>query len=983
MAASALFGDYVRKRHSPFHRAACEKLEDDFTLPELTFVLQSLTDVGPGLDGVSPASLQQLQDNAKQTILDHLNTVWRNGITPTSWNEIRIVLHYKGKGSDPYCADNYRGLGIGAIWEKVLSLMMMHRLEQFLTKTDALHGSQGGFLRMRGPPEQVFTLSETVRAELLQSGNSAPVFLTFIDIEKAYDSVVHPKLWARCAEMGIGGRFLATLQSMYAHKRGTVDINGELIGSHDIECGVLQGNPLSPLLFNIYIDKLLRSIDDFARRADSSVGIPLPRHATSSFERLCSLFFADDGVLITRDHESTQQLLNFVDVELSRICLPLNARKTKVMIVPPLDTKPPDYDSLKQAAAARGGFVARSKAVEVVDEFVYLGVLLWWRWDYSRAYEAALLRAKRGLYRLRQAGLRNRHVPLAFQYRIACALVLSHLDYVAPLAGMEGYSKALQANEKLISQMLRMIVGTHPFSSGQALKAESGTWPQVVRIRMLQLRFFIKLCCSPPSSTHLRALRLSWQCALQRNPLARCTSARRTPFFSRVLKSSLHFLPDPSTAVNVAPLSVASLVFVPTSCLAFVERLSVATRQWVRVDPGVDLDQPDQRLRLRCTSARAFAVDYIRSTHVTSWDIPSGTTISDALLNIWSVPLRNACFASLRRRGNLFRQQLFSTTSAAWASSTSHLSGYIPLKRASFMETYWFGFDPISSARLGKARMNQSWGHEAELREYERMAPLLVASAPFNSDGRPHLRRATLPRIEPWERACYNCDVEDWLPETMPHLLLHCQHHSFVQLRADVLRHLRDLSARVARLVPTAPPAPDFSDEIAFYCVLQLCTSVGSTQHLHPQQQPQQRHNTATVSSNSAYQLNVLRPMGVSTRQSSSARSRDQLDQRRRERFLLDPDRMRPAVAWVAFLCNAWRAYVGNDRAVSDAATAGGELTHLICRFHQSLFAARRRNLSNNIHFLSRDRDPPRRPPSTAVSASSTVAPSFIVPPEA
>jgi hypothetical protein len=197
-------------------------------------------------------------------------------------------------------------LGIGAIWEKVLSLMMMHRLEQFLTKTDALHGSQGGFLRMRGPPEQVFTLSETVRAELLQSGNSAPVFLTFIDIEKAYDSVVHPKLWARCAEMGIGGRFLATLQSMYAHKRGTVDINGELIGSHDIECGVLQGNPLSPLLFNIYIDKLLRSIDDFARRADSSVGIPLPRHATSSFERLCSLFFADDGVLITRDHESTQ-----------------------------------------------------------------------------------------------------------------------------------------------------------------------------------------------------------------------------------------------------------------------------------------------------------------------------------------------------------------------------------------------------------------------------------------------------------------------------------------------------------------------------------------------------------------------------------------------------------------------------------------------------------------------------------------------------
>ena len=418
--ASQSVKEFEAKRN--LHSDACRKLEDVFTLPELTAVLSDLRDVGPGLDGVSPASLQFLDDSTKSTILDHINSIWKSGVTPSSWNEIRIVLHFKGKGSDPYCADNYRGLGIGAIWEKLLSLMMMHRLENFLLHTDALYGSQGGFLRMRGPPEQVFTLSESVRAELLRSGNCRPIFLTFIDIEKAYDSVLHPKLWARCAKMGVGGRFLAILQSMYADKKGTVDINGDLIGSHDIQCGVLQGNPLSPLLFNIYLDDLLRKIDDFAARPASSVGIPLPRVGNRhsflppnlNFEtasRLCSLFFADDGVLITRDRASTQQLLDFVDAELSRICLPLNARKTKVMIVPPFSTDAEEYVKLKQAVEQQGGFVARGKVIEVVDEFSYLGVTLWWRWDFTRAYQAALLRAKRGLYRLRQAGFQESQHP--------------------------------------------------------------------------------------------------------------------------------------------------------------------------------------------------------------------------------------------------------------------------------------------------------------------------------------------------------------------------------------------------------------------------------------------------------------------------------------------------------------------------------------------------------------------------------------------
>jgi len=967
-SAAALFARYTEKRMS--NQLACSGLESDFTLTELSAVLSSLRDVGPGLDGVSPASLHCLHDETKQIILDHLNHIWKTGLIPSSWNEIRIVLHYKGKGSDPYCADNYRGLGIGAIWEKLLSLMMMHRLEQYLLQTDALHGSQGGFLRMRGPPEQVFTLSETVRAELLRRGNKQPVFLTFIDIEKAYDSVLHPKLWARCAEMGIGGRFLAMLQSMYADKQGTVDINGELIGSHSIQCGVLQGNPLSPLLFNIYIDKLLRRIDEFATVSGSCVGIPLPRTNDSSdilnlnletARRLCSLFFADDGVLITRDSASTQQLLNFIEAELSRICLPLNARKTKVLIVPPFDTGPGEYAVIKQRVEQQGGFVARGKAVEVVDQFPYLGVTLWWRWDFSRAYDAALTRAKRGLYRLRQAGFQTRHIPLVFQYRLACAHVLSHLDYVAPLAGVEGYSDAVKRNEQMLSSMLRVITGTHPKSSGHALKAESGTWQQVARIRMLQLRFFVKLCCSPASSTHRRALSMSFRCFAHKPDIGRVSAARRSTFFGRIIRAANLFQPDSSVPAGTDnPLPVYSIFNIPTLSLVILERLQAGN--WTRFRLGVDphVDHPNQQLRLRCTSTRAFGMDYSTSSRITAWYLPAGTSLVNALTQ-WSSSLRSACFAALRRRGNRYRQELFSATAASWATAESGLRDYVPLKRASYMEPYWFNLFPGHAKRLLRARAAQRWGNEYHMRQFDCLQPLLVSSSVL-PDGRPHLRRTKLCRIEPWERACYQCAPDEWMPETISHLLLHCQHESFVALRVDIVARLRLLAGRVLALIPSSPPAPDFSDEIALYCVLQLCTGIGPTRH-----REQQLHGA------DAYQSSVLRPMGVLTRSRSNASKRADIEQRRRQHFQLDPDRMRCAVDWVSSLCNAWRASVVNDRAVSDAAVAGQELVHLVCDFNQKLFAARRRILSRDLHYLSRDRDPvpPVRPAPESSSASS------------
>jgi hypothetical protein len=410
-----------------------------------------------------------------------------------------------------------------------------------------------------------------------------------------------------------------------------------------------------------------------------------------SVSRLCSLFFADDGVLITRDHASTQRMINFVEAELNRIGLPMNARKTKVMIVPPFSASQKEYGDIKKQVLDSGGFVARGRSVEIVDEFSYLGVTLWWRWDFTRAMESARLRARRGLFRLRQAGFQNRNIPLVFQYRLACAHVVSHLDYVAPLVGVEGYRAAIDKNEQILSDMLRAIAGTHPRSSGDALKAESGTWPQDARIRMLQLRFFTKLCCSPTSSTHFRALALSQLCHNHRlNKTDEIHGAAcRTPFFTRVLAGIQKFSTDSSVPVGEYGLADSGSLLHPAQALAALERLENGA--WVRIRPHILLpvDQPNQLLRFRCTSTKAFSFDYTTTTKEFFWDLPHGTQIRVALTS-WSPQLRLACFASLRRRGNVYRHELFQSTSSEWANRDSWLRDYAPFKRASYMEPYWF-----------------------------------------------------------------------------------------------------------------------------------------------------------------------------------------------------------------------------------------------------------------------------------------------------
>ena len=167
--------------------------------------------------------------------------------------------------------DSYRAIGIGCCDLKMLSLIMEERLNTFLEVTKSLSHNQMGFKRRSGTREATLALSEIIKL----ASKERPVLTAFIDVRAAYDSVIREVLYAKMVKMGIGGRFLTTLQGMYHSMEAELEVGGAMIGLVKMELGLAQGSPLSPVLFNIYINSCITELERLAHAKAAAGGFHL------------------------------------------------------------------------------------------------------------------------------------------------------------------------------------------------------------------------------------------------------------------------------------------------------------------------------------------------------------------------------------------------------------------------------------------------------------------------------------------------------------------------------------------------------------------------------------------------------------------------------------------------------------------------------------------------------------------------------------
>ena len=111
---------------------------------------------------------------------------------------------------------------------------------------------QAGFRKGRGTRDQIANICWIIEKSKRVQKN---IYFCFIDYVKAFDCVVHNKLWEILKEMGIPDHLTCLLRNLYAGQEATeLDMEQQ---TGQIGKGVHQGCILSPCLFNLYEENIM------------------------------------------------------------------------------------------------------------------------------------------------------------------------------------------------------------------------------------------------------------------------------------------------------------------------------------------------------------------------------------------------------------------------------------------------------------------------------------------------------------------------------------------------------------------------------------------------------------------------------------------------------------------------------------------------------------------------------------------------------
>ena len=316
------------------------------TMQELTDAIRSLANekaVGP--DGVS-VELFKITLNGdpalRPRLLDIVVRIWKGGRGAAAVE----ICHHRGtlhtKKDQTECGNN-KGISLVARAGKILLKIIARRLSEYCERLGILPEEQSGFRPTRSTTEMMFVIC---RLQELARKKRISLYVCFIELTKAYDSVDRTPLWTVLARFGVPQNMISVIYQFHDGMRACVRFDDRVCSAwFAMEQGLRQGCVLAPLLFNIFFSAVI-NVASTRFKADKGTMDALVhlrkkrglggRGETTTGESVLatppwSMLYADDAGFVSQSLAQLGKIMGVIVVVCAAFGLTVSEAKTEIM----------------------------------------------------------------------------------------------------------------------------------------------------------------------------------------------------------------------------------------------------------------------------------------------------------------------------------------------------------------------------------------------------------------------------------------------------------------------------------------------------------------------------------------------------------------------------------------------------------------------------------------------------------------------------
>lgn len=369
--------------------------------PSLDEVLRAISKLkngrSPGSDGITAELLKYSISSSGPALHKLFCLVWKTGKVPAEWRDGIIVSLYKGKGPKAECS-SHRPITLLSVPGKVFAHVLLSRIEPLLVTNR--RPQQSGFTSGRSPSDAILALR--LLSDLHREFNR-PLFVAYVDLKSAFDSVDREALWKAMRGIGTPMTLLNLIKDLYAGTHSQVRLGSCLSAPFLTKSGVRQGCVLAPALFCTAVDWILN-------KALPLTGIKI------SGETFSDTDYADDIAAMDEDPLRLTNTLEKIENACTELGLHVSWAKTKIQNT--------------GAGPPAGDVAVKGQTVEGVEQFTYLGSMV----SSAQGSRTEQLRrigiAASNMNRLSRVW-RQSHLSLATRLRLYMSLIIPVLLYAS------------------------------------------------------------------------------------------------------------------------------------------------------------------------------------------------------------------------------------------------------------------------------------------------------------------------------------------------------------------------------------------------------------------------------------------------------------------------------------------------------------------------------------------------------------------------